>query len=231
MIEPHVSRDFNNMSAEKLFTLAGTNRISIRDNPDVFDYLNTPKPPFTDIQYSALIDDAVNKHNIYKQGGRAQKPDAVKSFNALLGGVEENAVYVDIIANGDEGIIIKSGFNVANGTELPHKQTFPGTPTVSAVRADATGEIDTECEVFGRGAVYNCLVSEGAPLDAGVTITGAGQLIIPIGTTHRIIHVVDVHRKKNITGLTPGVYYWFYYYVANIIGVSQLSVGEKVMCG
>ncbi|MEI6184439.1 MAG: hypothetical protein WCP65_02855 [Bacteroidota bacterium] len=231
MIDPHVSRDFNNMSADKVFKLAGLNRIGIRENNELFSYAKIPKPPFTDEQYGLLIDTAKNKYLIYDQGGRAQKPDADTTFSALLGGMEEFAVYVDLIAKGNEGTIIKSGLNVANAAGEHHKQTFPGTPYVSAARADATGEIDTECEVFGRGAVYNCVVSEGAPLDAGVTISGAGQLFIPVGITHRIILVVDVHRKKKITGLTPGVYYWFYYYVANIIGVSQFSVGAKVMCG
>ena len=228
--KPHSSRDFNSMTREKTFEVANTNRIGIREHPKEFDYLKTPKPPLTDAEYGAIIDDAIQKDLIHKQGGRAQQPDADKSFELLLFEMEENAVYVDCIALGNEGIIIKSGFNVANGSGPNHKQTFPGTPTVLAVRADASGEIDTDCEVYGTGAVYSCIVSENGPL-IGVTMSNQGQLIISAENTNRIIHVVDVHRKKKITGLTPGVFYWIYYYVSNSAGVSQLSVGVKILCG
>ena len=227
---PHVSLDFHEMTFDDCYTLAGKNRIGIRDNPKYFDYLKTPKPPLTDIEYAALIDDAFNTHNIYTEGGRAQKPEFDKSYIRLIGGMDKFAGYVDIIADGDEGIIVLSAFNVANSRNHAGKQTFPGTPTVSAFRAETTGEIDSECEVFGRGAIYGCIISEDKPLDSATTITGKGQLCIPTGQTNKIIHVIDIHRKKKITGLTKGKNYWFYYYVANVIGVSQLSVGFEIMC-
>ena len=227
---PHASLDFHEMSFDDCYTLAGKTRIGIRDNPKYFDYLKTPKPPLTDIEFAALIDDAFNTHNIYTEGGRAQKPEFVKSYNRLKAGMDKIAGYVNLIAVGDEGIIVLSGLNVANSLTRAGKQTYPGTPYVSAVRAEASGEIDSECDVFGRGAIYGCIVSEDKPLDPATTITGKGQLCIPTGQTNKIIHVVDVHRKKKITGLTKGKNYWIYYYVANVIGVSQLSVGFEIMC-
>jgi len=227
---PHVSLDFHEMSFENCYTLGGTNRIGIRDNPKYFDYLKTPKPPLTDDEYGVLLEDAFNTHNIYKQGGRAQKPDFDKAYFRLITGMDKVADYVNVVAVGDEGIIILSGFNIANSLTNAGKQTFPGTPTVSAFRAETSGEIDSECDVFGRSAIYGCIVSEDKPLDPATTITGKGQLCIPPGQINKIIHVVDVHRKKKITGLTKGKNYWIYYYVSNVIGVSQLSVGFEIMC-
>jgi len=228
--KPHVSDDFHSMSAEKRADLAGTIRNGIRDNPTIFDYTKTPKPPLTIEAYTTIIDAAISTRLIYKQGGRAQKPDFLNADALEMATMDLFAVYVDEIADGDEGIIILSGFNIANSLTNAGKQTFPGTPTVSAFRAETSGEIDSECEVFGRSAIYGCIVSEDKPLDPATTITGKGQLCIPTGQINKIIHVVDVHRKKKITGLTKGKNYWIYYYVSNVIGVSQLSVGFEIMC-
>jgi len=230
-IGPHVSLDYHEMSFEDRLKLAATNRIGIRDHPGDFDYTKAKKPPYTDLEYGVFIDDAENKHLIYKQGGRAQKPAFDKADVTLKFKMDEFAVYVDDIAQGDEGKIIISGFNVANGSGPHSKQTAPGTPTVTAVRGEASGEIDCECDVFGRNAMYICIASEDKPLDLNTITFNYGQLIITAGHTNRIIHVLDIHRKKKITGLIKGKFYWIYYIVSNSAGVSQLSIGVEVVCG
>jgi len=230
-IGAHVSLDYHEMSFEDRLKLAYTNRIGIRDHPVDFDYTKLKKPPYTDIEYGVYIDDAENKHLIYKQGGRAQKPAFDKADLMLKIKMDEMAVYVDDIAQEDEGIIIISGFNVANGSAPHNKQTTPGTPTVSAVRGANSGEIDAECEVFGKNAIYICIVSEDKPLEANTNVSNNGQLIIAASNLNRIIHVLDIHRKKKITGLIKGKFYWIYYIVSNSAGVSQLSIGVEVVCG
>ena len=228
--KPHVSDDFHSMSAEKRADLAGTIRNGIRDNPTLFDYTKTPKPPLTIEAYTTIIDAAISTRLIYKQGGRAQKPDFLNADALEMATMDLFAVYVDEIADGDEGIIIKSGFNVADSKGPAHKQTIPGTPTVIAVRGAASGEIDTQSESFGGDSMYGCIISEGKPLVSEMIIFHNSQFIVPAGYTNRIIQVLDIHRKKKIMGLTKGVTYFIYYYVANTAGVSQLSIGVEIMC-
>ena len=225
-----VKLDFRLMNATNMAALAGIVQQAIKNNPGTFSYTAPNKPPYTDAVFAAAILAVINANSEYKLGGVTQKVALNKLVVILLAMMNEYAIYVDAIADGNEDTILLSGFHVAYGTHPKGKQTLPGTPTVTATRADASGEIDAETEVYDR-AVYGCIVSEGKALDPATTITSKGQLIIPIGQTNRVIHVVDQHRKKKVDGLTQGVNYWFYYYIINSAGVSQLSVGFKLMCG
>jgi len=226
----HVSRDFHQMSPLLFITLAAAVRMGILNNPTVFSYTAPVKPPYTDIQFNGYITTTNDSYIVWTQGGKAQKALLDKDLVVLMGVMDEYAPYVDIIADGDEATVALSGFNVADGDHPDNKQTTPGTPVVTAVRADDSGEIDSETSVYNR-AVYGCLVSEDKPLDPATTINANGQLIIPPGQTNRIIHMVDIHRKKKITGLTKGKTYWLYYYVSNTAGTSQLSTGFEILCG
>ena len=225
-----VKRDYHEMSWEEFVELVNAVRNGISSHPVDFDYTKTPKPPYTDVEFEAFISDAVGTHTIYKQGGRAQKPAADKAYKTLMGVVDEFADYVDEVANGDEGKIVISGFNVAYGSTPGQKQTEPSTPDVNAVHGEASGEIDSETDSFGRDAKYTCIISEEKPLDTNTTLTTDGKLLIPPGYTNRIFVIVDIHRKKKITGLKRGTDYWIYYIVSNTAGVSPLSAGFQIMC-
>ena len=226
----HVSRDFHQFSPHPLITHAGVVRLGIKNNPNTFSYTAPVKPPHTDVEFEGFITLATDSYNNWTQGGRAQKALMEKDLVVIMNTLNEYAPYVDTIADGDEATIVLSGFNVADGVHPASKQTTPGTPVVNAVRAEASGEIDSETTVYDR-AVYGCLVSEDKSLDVNTTITAGGQLIIPPGQTNRIIHLVDIHRKKKIVGLTKGKNYWIYYYVSNTAGTSQLSTGFEILCG
>ena len=227
-----VKLDFRNMNASNMAALAGIVQVAIKKNADVFSYTDPlkPPPPRTDVVLGAIILAVLNAYSDYKKGGSNQKVILDKAVAILLGVLNEYAIYVDTIANGDEGIIVLSGFNVAYGIHPVGKQTAPGTPVISAKRAETSGEIDVVTSVFAY-AFYGCIISEDKPLDAATTINAAGQLIIPVGHTNRIIHQVDIHRIKKIVGLTKGKTYWIYYYVSNSAGTSQLSTGFEILCG
>ena len=228
----HVSKDFHQMSPLPFITHAGAVRLGIKTNDTVFSYTTTtkPKPPRTDVEFEGIVTNATNSYNTWTQGGRAQKALLDKDLAILMVVMDEYAPYVDTIAEGNEATIVLSGFNVADGAHPASKQTTPGTPVVTAVRAEASGEIDSETTVYDR-AFYGCIVCEDKQLDPATIITAGGQLIIPPGQTTRIIHLVDIHRKKKIVGLTKGKTYWIYYYVSNTAGTSQLSTGFEILCG
>jgi len=226
-----VSRDFHYMSYELFIALCIAVAMGIELHPVQFDYTKTVKPPYTAIEFQAFIDDYTNTHSAYKQGGRSQKPAAKKAYDMMKFVMDKMADYVDIIADGDEGTIILSGFNVAYSNEQTNqKQPAPGTPVVTAVRAEATGEIDAECDVFGRGSNYICIVSEDKPLHADTTYSSDGKLFIPPGNINRIFMMMDIHRKKKISGLKRGADYWVYYIVSNASGTSPISIGYQIMC-
>ena len=226
----HVSLDFHQFSPLVLITHAGVVRLGIKTNATTFSYTATVKPPHTDVEFEGYITKATDSYNVWTQGGRAQKALMEKDLVVIMDTLNEYATYVDTIAVGNEATIVLSGFNVADGSHPASKQTTPGTPVVNAVRADDSGEIESETTVYER-AVYGCIVCEDKQLDPATTIHANGQLVIPPGQTTRIIHLVDIHRKKKIVGLTKGKTYWIYYYVSNTAGTSQLSTGFEILCG
>ena len=225
-----VRRDYHNMSYDLFLALCIAVAIGIDTHPVQFDYTKPTKPPYTKAEFQAFIDSFTGTHSEYKQGGRSQKPAAEKAYKIMLFGMDKVADYVDEIADGDEGTIIISGFEVAYGSEPGQKPAAPGTPIVKAARAEAAGEIDVECDVFGRDAKYTCIISEEKPLHADTTNSPDGKLFIPPGNTNRIFFMMDIHRKKKITGLKRGVDYWIYFIVSNTAGTSPISDGFMIMC-
>ena len=230
----HVKLDFHQMSVTDLLQKGTVLKQGIDKNSDVFSYTPVapkPKPPYTSVELSGFISTLTTTDAAYNQGGRAQKPAFKTALTELKSAMDEYADYVDIIADGDEDIITLSGFDVADGSAAHQKQTVPSTPVAKAERSDTSGEIVVETTTNGRDSYYGCLISEGMPLNSGTTMSPTGLLYIPPGNTNRVIHALDVHRVKKIMGLTKGVNYWVYFYVANTAGVSQLSTGVDVMCG
>ena len=225
-----VSRDFHNMSYELFIALCIAVAIGIETNSKQFDYTKPDKPPYTKAEFQAFIEDFTATHSAYKQGGRAQQPAAKKAYKMMILVMDKFAEYVDLIADGDEDTIILSGFNVAYANTPIPKPAAPGTPLVTAVRANVTGEIEAECDSFGRESKYICIVSEKEPLNADTTYSPDGKLFIPPGNTNRIFFILDIHRKKKITGLKRGVDYWIYFIVSNSAGTSPLSDGFQIMC-
>ena len=230
----HVKLDYHKMSVTDLLQKGTVVQQGIDKNSDVFSYAAVapiPKPPYTSVAFGGFIKTLVDADAAYDQGGRAQKPAFKAALTELKSVMDEYADYVDIIADGDEGIITLSGFSVADGSAAHQKQTPPATPVAEAERSETSGEIVVQTTVYSRGTSYSCLVSEGGPLNSGTTMSPTGQLFIPAGNTNRIIHAVDIQRVKKIMGLTKGVNYWVYFYVANSAGVSQLSTGIEILCG
>ena len=221
----HSGLGYHNYSGSNLPVFGGGVQLGIKNNPTVFD---PTKVPVADTQFTTLISNEETTYAAYKKGGMAQKPAYLTARAALMAALDNTAVFVDNIANGDEKIIIMAGYKPTNSTTgNPVKPTAPQTITIT--NGVSTGELNAECESFGIEHIYGCIVSAGVPLPAGITITATGQLIIPAGQTNVIIHDVTVQRKKQFTGLTKGVDYYFYFYVSNTEGVSPLSVAVSKM--
>jgi len=221
----HCGFGYHNYSGSNLPIFGGGVQQGIKNNPTVFD---PTKAPVTDTQFTTLISNEENTYAAYKKGGMAQKPAYLTARAALIAGLDSTAIFVDNIANGDKNIIILAGYKPTNATTgNPVKPTAPQTITVT--NGVSTGELNAECETFGTNHIYGCIVSPGMPLAAGITISATGQLLIPGGQTNLIILDINTQRKKQFTGLTKGVDYYFYFYVSNAEGVSPLSVAVSKM--
>lgn len=226
----HCSLSYHETKIENLPTFANGVSQGVFGNPLVFKPAGVPPPPFAQAAFNVLIANEETAYAAYKQGGKAQKAAFNIARAALMAALDKMAVYVDTIANGDENIILISGYTPTSGLGgVVAKMAPPTAPqTVVVTNGVSTGEINAECESFHVGHHYGCIVSEGQKL-TGVTLNQQGQLIIDAATTNRIFHDVNDSRKKKFTGLQKGTDYYFYFYVVNSASVSPLSVAVDKM--
>ena len=136
--------------------------------------------------------------------------------------------WVNSIANGDPKIIILAGFKAAYAiaAQKPGDEAAP--LNIIVKNSETSGIMIAECESFGTNHFYGCIVSEGKPFE--FTIGAAGQLKISPGVTNVIYFDLNHERSKKFMDLTPGVKYWFYFYVVSTAGVTSLSAAVVRMC-
>jgi len=209
-------------------------------HPTVFTNL-----PITQAMFQALITTYVLVYGIYKQGGLGQKTAFENAWAALVAGLDQLAVYVDEVADGDEGIIVQAGFVATKGTKS--KKSKPEQGKGVKVQSLNSGLMTATCGPDPLATSYVCIVTEGAALPAGAHVTKSGQLIIPhtrlasgedgaqtptsrLGGYHSIIIDLTHKRKKEFTGLNVGSAYYFVFCPVNATGVGQLSAPVMKMC-
>ena len=201
------------------------------EHPLIFDPASTTLPiPSTKVLFLQYINAAQSSYSEYDKGGSAQKPAYNTDSANLIALVDKFAVYVNKVADGNPGIITIAGFTAIHSLPAT-KATIPGQPlSVSVFNSSVSGSLDVECETFGTNNHYGCIVCEGHTLPEGLQILPTGILVMPANITFRIFHNFTQGRKKEFTGLTKGVEYYFYYYVINAAGVGALSVVVSKMC-
>lgn len=237
-MKQHVSLSFHQQSPDTFDTFAVGVRDGIFGNPTEF-----ATPPLTQSAFQTLIDDYINKRAAYKQGGKAQKGPYQTARTALMGTLDTLADYVDELADGNEDLILLSGFvpTKAGDTE----PAVPAVPTVKELERGPTRELFAECNTVTGAEYYGCILVQGQPLPPAVSMNGLGQLIAvalnddnphpneykPVNGS--IVVAIDFTkgRRKHFVGLQKGVDYYFYFFAANATGVSALSEPQVVMCG
>ena len=201
------------------------------DHPLNFDPASPTNPiPSTRAEFLALINAAQGSYATYDAGGKSQKSDYVTDSTNLIALLDKYAIYVNKVADGNAVIIVTSGFTAIHSVPAT-KATIPGQAMdVTVLNGLVSGTLESECETFGTNHHYGCIVCEGNTLPAGLQILPTGILVMPAGINFRIFHNFTNSRKKEFTGLTKGVEYYFYYYVFNTAGVGALSVVVSKMC-
>ncbi len=217
------SRSYRKDIGEKISTRLEAVRKGIIGNPTTF-----PKPPSDDATVAKMEADLLTNTVAYRRGGIAQKPayqntleSAVKMLNGL-------ADFVDNIANGDENIVISSGF-IPTDNKKSKPTNKPSQPSDVVVTRGTEGVIKAECAAVDK-AIYGCILTD-APLSKGVVINSLGQLSIPKDSFSCNVWVdLNRRRKKHFEGLIPKTTYYVYFYIINTVGVSVLSNEVSIIC-
>ena len=218
---------FHNYKSGKFNDFAEGVLTGMEENSTIFDQATAP---VTTLILAALIATMLSDFSKYKKGGLAQKQTYLTSKGFVMDALNKLIPWVNGIAKGNAKIIILAGYEATYS--LPaHKPGEEDAPVKITVKnGQTTGSFTAECETFGLNRSYGCIVSEGKELDTNMTISGLGQIKFPAGSTNVIYHDLNHSRSKKFMDLTPGVKYWFYFYVISTTGVTSLSQAVVKMC-
>lgn len=233
---------YHKTNVGKLDTFAAGVKDGIYGNPTTF-----VTPIITEVDFDAAIRDYVFTYAAYVQGGNAQKGPYYASEETLMGMLDDQAVYVDSVAQGNVNLIWISGFKPTKGTVS--KKPAPAQCVGVEVKRGSTGVLLAECENQDVVDTYICIVTAGAPIPNNVNINDGGQLAVgenapaiplnsanPAATALPLIQsnggIFDFNktRKKKFLGLTPGVTYYITFFGINAAGVGQFSDPVGIVC-
>ena len=212
--------DYKDAAEDKLDSKGSAVQTGLTDHPLVF-----PLPPVSPVALGAFLLAYSNKFNAYKRGGLDQKPAFLAAKADLLQALDDNADYVDGIANGSEIIIVSAGYVPTKTTKSP--KPAPLKPEgVKAKRGPAIAEILVECPAQKGGLFYGLIICVGVPLVNTNLLNGQLSL-----DENNMILGVDLNksRKKVVLDLAVGTTYYFYMYCGNSNGISPLSDAVVLM--
>lgn len=211
-------------------------RDGIYNNPTAFS-----SPPLVPAVFQGLIDAYVSTRGAYKMGGKVQKPAFLQAKIDLMRALDATAEYVDGVANGNELIIILAGYTPtkSNQSAVP----APVQPTGVRLTRSNTGILLAECDNQPVADTYLAFLTPHAPIPAGITVSGTGQIIVPSGglglqghmnanAPSEVEFIMDINknRKKKFMALIPGVTYFVTFVAINAQGVSPFSDSASCMC-
>jgi hypothetical protein len=211
-------------------------RDGIYNNPTAFS-----SPPLLPAVFQGLIDGYVSTRGAYKMGGMAQKPAFLQAKIDLMRALDATAEYVDGVANGNELIIILAGYTPTKTTQS--NAPAPVQPTGVRLTRSNTGILLAECDNQPVADTYLAFLTPNAPIPAGITVSGTGQIVVPsggpgaqgataFGALGAVEFIIDINknRKKKFMALTPGVTYFVTFVAINAQGVSPFSDSASCMC-
>jgi len=153
-----------------------------------------------DVLYAAILTAATTletKYNAAQGGGKQQTAEMYQAQKALLELLRKQAMYVERIANGNETIILSSGF------EASKQPVYAAIPDFMASNGEHSGEIQLKHQKVAdaKSWVYQSSVD-------GVVWNQVG---------------ISVQSSYLVTGLTPITKYWFRCAYITLSGQSEWS--------
>lgn len=239
MIIIRVSRQYRFMPEKDLGSFSSNVLLNLSDHMMQFPMLPVPIPSMT-----IIITDFASRRDLYKNGGINQKGAYLVAKDALINMLDQTAVYVDSVAQGEEAIILNSGFKPTKGSRTPSpKPTVPQSVSLSNVGIQS---LEAQCNVQPAVSTYMCILTEGAPLPAGIHITNSGQMDFGIDgaddpearaamltALSKVTNAwmdLTKSRIKRFAGLTPTKRYFVTFCAINPTGVGPLSPAVSTVC-
>ncbi|RAR75308.1 hypothetical protein [Flavobacterium aciduliphilum] len=218
----HCTIGYHQFGTSALDTFANQVYNGIFNNPTTFPSPVIDKVVFEDFQHNFSI--AAADYALY---GATKKTIFTKAKKKLIDALDLLADYVDTTANGDEAIIIASGYTPSITTP---QGNIPLTriEMFIAKRTENEGEIYVEIPpITGHGSInYFCICSEGEPL-ANPTFV-EGKLVLE-NNANKIRYDLSKSRKKYFKGLMVTTMYYFYVFASNTVSVAPLSNPKNVI--
>jgi hypothetical protein len=164
----------------------------LSDNATLF-----PTPPVTTTLLQTHVNDFKNTIAVAAVGGKADTAAKDAARQVLLGDLRQEALYVEMIANGDLETLLKSGFNARS----QERASVPlPAPTGIVVTNDGEGKLNVLVE-----PVKNCSMYEGrAKPDGGAwgtsVFTGDSRHILFDGLTPGAMYTIQIRGLGGSTG-------------------------------
>jgi len=218
----HCKLDYHKVSVSTLENKATQVATGIYTNATTFS-----SPPITEAEFTHIQADFNTAAADYATYGAVKKTAFTNCQKKLTSIMDLLASYVDGIANGDESIIILSGFTPTSSmpqSNIPLNRI----DTFMLKRTNSIGEISVEIpSIKGHGSIsYYCICSEGAPIDNLAIVNG--QLTLD-SITNKVRYDFYKTRKKVFKALTHGVTYYFYVFASNTVSVAPISDVKTMM--
>lgn len=164
----------------------------------------SPNPSLAELQVAK--DELLAAVAATENGGKREYAAQRAAKNMMKALLDQEAHYVSYVANGDEGLIIKGGFDAKRPWSpvgiLP-------APRLHKVRPSAyTGAVDLWWDRLKDARNYVVRISESDPSEADVVWTC-------VATTTR--------RRHTVKDLVPGKVYWFIIEAVGTAGMSPTS--------
>jgi hypothetical protein len=221
MLKSYCTFDYHRFNVVELENRANQVANGIYTNTSIFSVPIIAKVEFEAIQmgFGAAAAD-------YATYSAVKKTAFTNSRSKIINSLDLLADYTDGIANGDESIIILSGF-VPSSTVPQNNIPLVKIESFSLTRSNPL-EVTVEIPVItGYGTVnYYCICSERTPID-NLTIVD-GQIILDAVTT-KIRFDYTKSKKKVYKGLLSTVTYYFYVFASNTVSVSPISDVESII--
>lgn len=160
-----------------------------------------PTPPVTLVNLLAQLNDFRDKIAAAAVGGKADTAAKDASRQTLLGMLQQLALYVEMMANGDREMLLRSGFQ-ARSTE---RQRLPlEKPTGVTITNDGEGVLNVQVD-----PVKNCSMYEGrAKVDDDASewmpsvFTGDSRKIRFEGLTPGAMYTIQIRALGGSTGMS-----------------------------
>lgn len=192
MAYARVALKFAEFSDGDLDTLADTVIAEMTTNAAIF-----PSPPVTIVNFQADKDDFADKLAAAAVGGQADTADKNASRQVIIGVLRQLASYVEMVANGDEATLLKSGFQ-ARSTE---RSSVPlEKPSEMTVTNDGDGALAASCK-----PIQNCSMFEGRAKADGSpdwmeSVFGNSQQVRFASLTPGVLYTVQIRGLGGSTG-------------------------------